>query len=257
MTEFRRGDLEDLFWEWIIGVYHNRPHAELVAQYGPDGPATPAQVYYAHIRNGGVIEQSVDPYQYITFLQSGRARVADYGLRANRRVYNSPDVTALRQYLQAGEGAKARDLHIRFDPYDVTRVFARHPVHGHWLCIPLVSHDRGTRAPYSDLARESAIEDARNAAQALRPEDIFRREAAIRTRWTSGGFVDARDRRRAAREAARQEMLASDLATAGDEFLSFAYPPPHVEEAPMFPADQDEDDITFDYEDIDAEVLDL
>lgn len=257
LTEFRRGDLEDLLWEWIIEVYHNRPHRELIEQHGPNGPTTPAQVYYSHLRNGGTIQQSTDPYQYISFLQSARARVADYGLRVNRRVYNCPDVTALRQHMQAGVGSEARDLHVRFDPYDVTRIFARHPAHGRWLCIPLVSHDRGTVAPYSDLARDSVIADARATGRALSPEEIFRREADIRTRWTSGRFIDARDRRRATQEASRQEMLVSDVSTAGEEFLDLAYPAATVEDCPTFPADPEDDDDTFDYSDVDTEMLDL
>lgn len=216
LPQFTRGMFNDLLWEWFNTVYRHKPHRGLIEQYGPGGPQTPAAAFELLMNNGGHIELDRDPYAYLDFLPETTARVQDYGLRVNSRVYASPDTVELRKYAQAGLGVRARNVLIRYDPYDFDRIFLRHPTTGVWLCVPLLDRQRGTQAPYSDLAEDAPSSQVRAP---LTEQERVLAESALRSEFTTRADAEKDNRLRRSVEAARKEVHDLDLITAGDAVL--------------------------------------
>lgn len=214
-AEFTRARLEAILWEWIETVYRHHEHRGMLEADGPDAPRTPAQAFNAYMQSGGYVELEPDPWAYLEFLHETTARVQDYGLRVGSRVYASPDTVDLRPYAQAGVGASVRDLPVRYDPYDVSRIFVRHPATGDWLCVPVRNRDQGTRAPYSDLARVFVSREARADGVVLNDEQVLRAEAELRTRWITNPPVMGNERLTAAVEASRRDVVLTDRDHAG------------------------------------------
>lgn len=202
-----RSDLEDALWESIITIYHQRPHAGLLDPSGRPAQLSPVGVLEAYLSAGGALRVPDDPYRFLEFLPSVEVKLQDYGINLNRRVYNSAGLLECRQHLQRGVGAQSISLRIHYDPYDVSVIFVRHPLHRHWMAIPRAHSDGDSVAPYSQLVQSTLLAQQ---GDCLSADEQDRREEELINRWRAGVFTDVKDKRLAAIEHARSTSLARD-----------------------------------------------
>ena len=168
-----------------------------------------------------------------------------YGIKIRRRTYDCEQLNPLR--LQpSGVREKNNLWEVRYDPYDVSRVFVRGP--GGWITCRWRFLDRAPM-PFGELAWDHARRNLAGAGRAVTEADIAGAVAALLTRAYQGpepgsGPVSKRDQRVAARTravtpppAAREPAAASpppassrghepEAANTGDEQLADVIPMP-------------------------------
>lgn len=250
------GDLQDAIWSYVLTIYHHRPHKELASPLHTRQKSTPAEAYQQYLDHGGWIPIATRWDRMISFLPREQRRVQEYGINFRNHIYNSAELVEIRQHVQRGVGTKAIPLTVYYDPYDVTRVFVRHPLIQKWLRIPMWDPMGLAMPPYSDVLTNVALEramdsDTHHLSRTALPEA----EAKFQAAWSRGVFEDRREERAAALEAARRAQHAFDLELAGDEFRSFAYGSVETPEPAAAVYDDDPDDQVLSYDDIDLDGM--
>lgn len=200
-------DLEDVLWEYILSVYHERPHRGLRDGTGREADLSPRAAFDAYITAGGTVRVPDDPYRFIEFLSTQKCALNDYGLNVDRRRYGSVQIVALKKHMQRGIGLPPKTLTVYYDPHASDVVFARHPVTREWMAIPRIDPDRGTSPPYSELVRR--VVEA-SYGKNLTAAELERRETDLVKRWHEGVLNDVKDARLAAIERARAAGVAQD-----------------------------------------------
>ena len=171
--------LQDLLDEWIITGWQNRPHEGLIS---PDTSRvlSPNEMYAVLVSAAGYLPLMLTADDYIELLPSAWRTINEYGVRLDRRTYDS---RVLNPYRRQHSGVTARKglWEVRYDPYDLTQIWIRNHRDGGWLRaawthLPMVT------APFADFtwrhARQAAAAsdpsfDETAAARAL--EDLLRR----------------------------------------------------------------------------------
>lgn len=242
------GDLQDALWTYVLQIYHHTPHKELKNPAHPSQKLSPAQAYQNYLDHGGWIPITTRWDRILSFLPRERRTVQDYGINLHNHVYNSPELIEIRQHIQRGVGARAVPLTVYYDPYDVTRIFLRHPVTQKWLRIPIWDPMGLAMPPYSQVLANAALEQLLDDPLRLTKSELRQAEAKFQAAWSRGVFEDRREQRAAALEAQRRAQHAFDLELAGDEFREFGYGPasPAVPPEATYPDDSDDDVLTYD-----------
>lgn len=129
-------ELQDLLDEWIVTGWQNRPHEGLRDPLMPDKPLTPNEMYAALLNVAGYVPVPLSGDEFIELLPGVRRAINRYGIKLNHRIYDSH---VLDPYREQKSGITAlKDLwDVRYDPYDVTRIWVRnHYAGGGWLTVP-------------------------------------------------------------------------------------------------------------------------
>jgi len=177
---------------------------------------------------------------YIELLPAEWRVINAYGIKIRRRTYDCEQLNPLR--LQPSGVREKKNLReVRYDPYDVSKVFVRGP--GGWITCRWRFLDRAPM-PFGELAWDHARRNLAASGRAATEAEIADAVAALLTRAYQGpgpgsGPVSKRDQRVAARTraatpppAAREPPPASlppqvpDAADAGDERLAEVIPMP-------------------------------
>ncbi|RKT88112.1 Mu transposase, C-terminal [Saccharopolyspora antimicrobica] len=199
--------LQDLLDEWIIVGWQQRPHEGLRS---PDTNRvlSPNEMYAVLVSAAGYLPVMLTGEDYIELLPSTWRTINDYGIRIDRRTY---DTAALNPYRRQHSGVTAQNgaWEARYDPYDLSQIWVRNHHHGGWIRaewthLPMVS------APFADFtwrhARQLAAENAQDgeateAATARVLGDLLRRAGQGPGSTTPDHLSDA-DRRVATRNQA-------------------------------------------------------
>lgn len=253
------GDLEDILWTHSLSTYHHRPHAGLRRDLDTGEPLTPASAWAGHMAAGGEVYVPIDPMRYISLLDTDRRKVGDDGIHLHGMVYNSADVTELRQYAQRGVGTKSQTVTVYSDEFDVSRIFVRHPVTGSTLCVPkVIKGGAGVESPYGQVVRRHILDLARVDGERLDASAIVQRMADLRSRWDHGVYLDRRDQRRAALVHDQQRLLAQELADAGEDIRRLmALPEMRPSTEKTYPSLDADDEELFAYDEYEPEDLAL
>lgn len=246
-------DLQDMLWTWILTVYHNRPHQGLRDSRNPRLSASPNMVFDRHLLSGGHIEVSNDPYAPIQFLSDVRRKIGPSGIELHNRLFNSEALIEMRNRTQRGVGAKALEVTVYFDRWDLTRVYVRDQFDPtKWLCVPRQGQTLA-RQPFSEGIHRYAIDDDLRGVKPITGDEIERREAALREAFTTEQFLSRKERVLHAVETARQTTYAHDFEGFGSEMMNLAFPPTPARE-PLLDGYEDayeDDEEVFDYDDAD------
>jgi transposase InsO family protein len=172
--------LQDLLDEWIIAGWQQRPHQGLLS---PDSARalSPNEMYAALVSVAGYVPLMLTGEDYIELLPAQWRAINDYGVRIDRRTYDSKALNPYRRQ-HSGVTAKRGLWEVRYDPYDLTQIWIRDH-HGDgwlratWTHLPMVS------APFADFtwrhARQAAASEGGSApdetATATVLEDLLRR----------------------------------------------------------------------------------
>lgn len=213
-------ELQDLLDEWLIAFWQNRPHDGLRDPVHPGQAFSPNQMYAALVETAGYVPVALNADDYVELLPACWRAVNAYGIKIDRRTYDSADLNPLRGQ-RSGVTAHQGLWEIHRDPYDVSRIHVRGPQG--WITVFWRHLDR-VPVPFGDLAWDHA---RRNLDQPGRPateEQIADAVAALLQRAYAGpqqtpasaaSPPSKRDRRVAARTKTTTSIAASEPAPAG------------------------------------------
>ena len=197
-------ELQELLDEWLIACWLNRPHDGLRDPEHPGRAFTPNEKYATLVETAGYVPVALGPDDYIELLPAAWRAVNAYGIKLNRRSYDSEQLNPLR--LQPSGVRQKKNLwEIRHDPYDVSRIFVRGP--DGWITVFWKHLDRAP-APFGELAWDHARRQLVTEDQSATEEQIADAVAALLRRAHHGPEdqekpkMSKRDRRVAARTKA-------------------------------------------------------
>ena len=197
-------ELQELLDEWLIACWLNRPHDGLRDPEHPGRAFTPNQKYAALVEAAGYVPVALGPDDYIELLPAAWRAVNAYGIKLNRRSYDSEQLNPLR--LQPSGVREQRNLwEIRHDPYDVSRIFVRGP--DGWVTV-FWKHLNQVPVPFGELAWDHARRHLVTEGRSATEEQIAGAVAALLRRAHHGPEdqekpkMSKRDRRVAARTRA-------------------------------------------------------
>ena len=196
-------ELQELLDEWLIAFWQNRPHDGLRDPTQPARAFSPNQMYAALVESAGYVPVALKADDYIELLPARWRAINAYGIKVDRRTYDSDGLNPLRQQRSGVSGHKGL-WEVHHDPYDVSRIFLRGP--DGWITV-FWRHLHRVPAPFGELAwdhaRRSLLADGRAATE----EQIADTVAALLRRAHAGPEPKAvpmskKDRRVAARTRA-------------------------------------------------------
>jgi transposase InsO family protein len=145
-------ELQELLDEWLVACWLNRPHDGLRDPEHPGRAFTPNEKYAALVEAAGYVPVALGPDDYIELLPASWRAVNAYGIKLNRRSYDSEELNPLR--LQPSGVREKKNLHeVRHDPYDVSRIHVPGP--DGWITVFWKHLDRAPM-PFGELAWDHA-----------------------------------------------------------------------------------------------------
>ena len=210
-------ELQDLLDEWLIAFWQNRPHDSLRDPVHPGQAFSPNQMYAALVETAGYVPVALGADDYIELLPPRWRAVNAYGIKIDRRTYDSPDLNPLRGQRSGVTGRKGL-WEIHHDPYDVSRIYVRGPQG--WITVFWRHLDR-VPVPFGDLAWDHARRHLDEPGRPATEEQIADAVAALLQRAYAGpeqtptpatGPLSKRERRVAARTKTTTSTTTSTTA---------------------------------------------
>jgi putative transposase len=216
-------------------VWQNRPHEGLRDPMSPGKALTPNERYAALVAIAGYVPVPLSPGDYIELLPAEWRVINSYGVKIGLRTYDSGELNPYRRQ-PSGIEAKNGRWEVRYDPYDISRVWVRNHHHGGWLAAAW-THLRTAPVPFGEQAWTHARQllaargrdPATEAEIAAAAADLLDRAekgpgpgpgGSARQSTAAGGSRSRRSRRvaaRAAATAAPQWPRPAPSLTAGQE----------------------------------------
>lgn len=173
-------DLQELLDEWIV-CWQSRPHEGLRHPFTPDRAASPNEAYAALVAAAGYVPVTLTGEDYIELLPAQWRSIGDGGIQIEYRTYNCAELAPYRR-LSSGLAARDGRWEVRYDPYDVTRIWVRNHHHGGWITVPW-THLAMVAQPFADftwrharkIAAQRGVDDANETAVALVLAGLLRR----------------------------------------------------------------------------------
>jgi hypothetical protein len=137
-------------------LWQNRPHEGLRDPLSPDIALTPNERYAALVAVAGYVPVPLGPGDYLELLPATWRVINSYGIKIARRTYDS---AALNPYRRQSSGVAARRglWEIRYDPYDISRIWVRNH-HDQGFLEATWTHLRTAPAPFGELTWARARE---------------------------------------------------------------------------------------------------
>src|SRR5215470_13265755 len=142
-------ELQALLDEWIVAVWQNRPHDGLRDPLSPGKALTPNERYAALVDAAGYVPVPLGPEDYIELLPVTWRVINSYGVKVGLRTYDSGELNPYRRQ-HSGIEAKNGRWEVRYDPYDISRVWIRNHHHGGQLSATW-THLRAVPVPFGEL----------------------------------------------------------------------------------------------------------
>jgi putative transposase len=131
-------------------IWQNRPHDGLRDPLAPGRALTPNERYAALIDVAGYVPVPLGPEDYIELLPAAWRVINSYGVKIGLRTYDSGELNPYRRQHSGIEAQNGR-WEVRYDPYDISRIWIRNHHHGGWL--PAIwKHLRSAPVPFGEQA---------------------------------------------------------------------------------------------------------
>jgi transposase InsO family protein len=195
---FTVAQLQDLFDEWVVAVWQNRPHESLTTVWGENRPMSPNEAYAVMVACSGYVPIPRSAADYVELLPAEWRQINEEGVTFNNRVYDSAE---LNPYRRADSGITEQNgrWELHHDPYDVTQIWVRNHHAGGWVTAAWVHRDL-VRQPFSAAIYEHVRARSAAAGEPVRDDYIARRVAEMLDNPDRTGQSPA-DKRMVAREA--------------------------------------------------------
>lgn len=200
---FTVAQLQDLFDEWVVAVWQNRPHESLKHLWGQGAAVSPNDAYTAMLARCGYVPVPRRATDYVELLPVEWRIINEEGITYGNRVYDSAE---LNPYRRTGSGVQTRngrwEIHYDpYDPYDVTAIWVRNHHHSGWITAPWV-HRHIVGQPFSAAIYEHVRRQTSTTRTPVGDDYIARRVAEMLSPGSGSPRTD-QDRRAAAKEANR------------------------------------------------------
>ena len=127
-------ELQELLDEWTVAAWQNRPHDGLRDPAHPGRMFSPNEKYAALVETVGYVPVALSAEDYVELLPATWRAINAYGVKISYRTYDDQALNPLRH--QRSGVRHRKDLwEIRFDPYDVSRVWVRDHWRGGWITL--------------------------------------------------------------------------------------------------------------------------
>jgi putative transposase len=212
-------ELQELFDEWTVAVWQNRPHDGLCDPAAPGRAFTPNEKYAALIEAAGYVSVALSAEDYIELLPARWRAVNAYGVKISRRVYDSEELTPFRRQ-PSGVKAKKDLWEIHHDPYDVSRIWVRNHWEGGWITV-FWKHLRGGGVPFGEMAWDHVRRELREQGPSSPAKPPSKRARRVAARTKAAGqphwprpetITPAADRSTAAHEPSGPDEPGAPLA---------------------------------------------
>jgi Mu transposase, C-terminal len=203
-------ELADLFEEWLIACWQNRPHDGLRSPVLPGRALSPNEAYALLVARTGYLPVCLTGDDYIELLPVEWRKINDYGIRIDYRTYDCRELGPYRRQ-PSGIDAKGGLWEVHYDPYDLSHVWVRDTRAEGWITVPW-TRQGSVSAPFADFTWRHArailaargTDDTSEAAIAAAVENLLERAGK-----GPGRRVSARTRaRRLDAAAARRSQAA-------------------------------------------------
>lgn len=111
--------VQELFHDWVLGVWQNRPHPSLNDPLFPTVWSSPNQVAAQAARVVGNIDIPLTRQDYINLLPFNNRSLTSTGFRLHNHFYDAPE---LHQYR-----GRVAIMRVHYDPYNPATVWAKAP----------------------------------------------------------------------------------------------------------------------------------
>lgn len=174
---FTVAQLQELFDEWVVAVWQNRPHESLTTVWGENRPVSPNEAYTAMVARSGYVPIPRSAVDYVELLPAEWRRINEDGITFNNRVY---DTAELNPYRRTDSGITAQNgrWELHHDPYDITQIWVRNHHAGGWITATWVHRDL-VRQPFSAAIYEHVRARSAAAGEPVRDDYIARRVAEM------------------------------------------------------------------------------
>jgi transposase InsO family protein len=177
-------ELADLFEEWLIACWQNRPHDGLRSPFLPGRALSRNEVYALLVAGAGHVPVCLSGDDYIELLPAQWRRINDYGIVLDYRTYDCQELGHYRRQ-PSGVDVKGGLWEVHHDPYDLSHVWVRDTRAAGWITVPW-TRPGSVSAPFADFTwrRARALLAARGAddtdeqAIAAAVEDLLTRAGA-------------------------------------------------------------------------------
>lgn len=130
--------LQELFDEWVIACWQNRPHEGLSHTWGEGRDLSPNEMFAACIGISGYVPLPLTGDDYIELLPAVFRTVNDYGLTIDNRTYDCKTLNPCRRLDSGLPGGNRKKWEVHYDPYDITVVWLRDHRSDEWIVVPWV-----------------------------------------------------------------------------------------------------------------------
>jgi hypothetical protein len=142
-------ELADLFDEWVIACWQNRPHEGLHSPFLPARALSPNDVYALMVARCGYLPVCLTGDDYIELLPVEWRKINDYGIRIDYRTYDCRDLGPYRRQ-NSGITVKGGLWEVHYDPYDLSHVWVRDTRAGGWITVAWTRLGE-VSAPFADF----------------------------------------------------------------------------------------------------------
>ncbi|MEJ7783821.1 MAG: hypothetical protein WKF96_03390 [Solirubrobacteraceae bacterium] len=198
-------EAEDLFWQFVLGIYHCTEHDGLVLPDAPKHPISPNRMYDIGIATSGMVRLPADPDIYFELLPVQWRALQEGALKIDNIPFDGPVIQKLRDYGPSPyKGVKPNAWPFRVDRRDLSQIYVKVPGEG-WHAIPSTK-PHAVDVPFGSTAV--------HAAKCLPPIDDDPRFIARRLSGAQvDAWLDAEEDRRAAGPG-RRAVVGNDRAGA-------------------------------------------
>jgi len=113
--------LQELFDEWVIACWQNRPHEGLSHTWGEGRNLSPNEMYAACVGISGYVPLPLTGDDYIELLPAAFRTVNDYGLTIDNRTYDCKALNPYRRLDSGLPGGNTKKWEVHYDPLSQDR----------------------------------------------------------------------------------------------------------------------------------------
>ncbi|NGN63178.1 DDE-type integrase/transposase/recombinase [Streptomyces sp. A7024] len=145
--------MQELLDEWLVARWQNHRHDGLRDPAAPGRAFTPNEKYAALVAAAGYVPVALSGDDYVELLPACWRTIGAGGIKVNHRRYDCAELNPLRRQ-DSGDRVHRGLWEIHHDPYDVSRIWVRHPQDG-WITVPW-RHLSTVPGPFGELAWDHA-----------------------------------------------------------------------------------------------------
>ncbi len=205
-------ELDDLFAEYVVRHYQNRPHKGLQMPGAPKYNPSPNEMYDMGLATTGFVYVPPTPDVYYELLPIKWCKIHNNGIWIDRLRYDGDALNDFRHKKFHYAGKHKGKWAISYDPRDRSRAFFKDPRDGDWHELEWVHAPRNVRPFGNKLLSYAKLQLIAREGHASKytPEELGDVLEEIFERIEQDRMVDPKERRAAARAAMQAPHVARD-----------------------------------------------